>query len=781
MIPPLGPFLSPFTGFWQNGETADINIDQTIKTSGLKEEVRVILDDKRIPHILAKNDHDLYFIQGYITARDRLWQMEFIYYAASGKVSELVGERALEFDRTQRRIGIPFAATNAESLIYTDPVAESVLNAYSAGVNAYLDQLDYKNLPVEYKLLNFRPQTWTPYHCALLLKFMAKMLTGRDYDFEYTNALKLLGKGTFDLLYPDFPEGIDPIIPAGTPFNVSPPISSDSVQINSDTLLSFSPYEKPRPNIGSNNWAVSGQKSTTGYPILCSDPHLGLRIPAIWYQLQLQAPGINVYGVSIPGAPGVTIGFNEKIAWGITNSGMDVKDWYRIQYKDENKNEYLYNGKWLPTEKVVEEIKIKDKETYYDTVIYTHIGPVTYDNSFGLNGNKEPMALRWTAHDPSNELRTFYHLNRANTYGDYIDALNYYECPGQNFAFACINGDIAIKQQGKFPLKSKEQGKFVQDGTKSSSEWKGYIPFKNNPHILNPERGFVSSANQHPTDTTYPYYYNGIYEYYRNRRINHRLSDKEKFSPDDLKRLQNDNYNQMAEEILPYLLSNLAVNQFNEEEKSAFTDLAEWKYYNEANYKAPTVFEVFWTKLYDLLWDEFKGPNKSKYTAPNFYATVAFLINQPQHALVDVQSTDIVEGQQDLINKAFKDAVAELMQWTDSSGRSLKWADYKGTRLAHWGLIKPFYVKDLPIGGNKHIVNATSKTHGASWRMVVALGEEIEAWGIYPGGQSGNPGSPYYADFAETWAKGDYYPLFFMKEDHTNDERIIFTQSFNPE
>ena len=780
MVPPLGPFLSPFTGFWQNAETSEITYNSQVKITGLREDVHVVLDNKRIPHIVAKNEEDLYFMQGYVTARDRLWQMEFIYYAASGKVSELVGDRALEFDRTQRRLGIPFAAKNATELISTDHIAESVLKAYCAGVNAYINQLAYKELPVEYKLLNYQPQPWTPYHCAILLKFMAKMLTGNDYDFEFTNALNLLGRETFDILYPDFPNGIDPVIPAGTPYTSSIPSAKDSFQFNSDTPLSSSPYEKPPENIGSNNWAVAPDKSTTGFPILCNDPHLGLRIPAIWYQLQLQSPAFNVYGVSIPGAPGITIGFNNKIAWGVTNAGGDVKDWYHIQYKDQDRDEYLFDDKWMSVNKVIEEIKIKDKQTFYDTVAYTHFGPVTYDQSFQYNGSSNAMALRWTAHDPSNELRTFYLLNRAANYNDYLEALNYYECPGQNFAFASIDGDIAIKQQGKFVNKSKEQGKFVQDGTRSSSQWQGFIPFEHNPHVLNPERGFVSSANQHPTDTTYPYYYNGIYEYYRNRRINNILSEKDKFSPDDLKTLQNDNYNLMASEILPYLLTHLDVSDLDNIAQRGFDDLANWNYYNDKELTAPSLFELFWNNFYELLWDEFSGENKNIYTPPNYYATINFMINYPDHHLIDYQSTPEKESLKDIINMAFKNGVAALHHWADSSSLETNWASYKGTRLEHWALIKPFYVRDLNIGGNKHIVNATSKTHGASWRMVVALGEEINAWGIYPGGQSGNPGSPFYDDFTNTWADGEYYPLFFMTDDKTNDERIIFTQSFNP-
>ncbi|HXH17845.1 MAG TPA: penicillin acylase family protein [Chitinophagales bacterium] len=794
-IPPLGKFLSPFTGFWQNAEGEEGCLHLADKLQGLHEEVSVQLDSQRVPHIFARNDHDLYFMQGYLTARDRLWQMEFMIRAASGRASEIFGEKALQHDRTLRRIGIPYAAKNAIAHIDSDTIAKNVLSAYSEGVNAYIRSLSYKKLPLEYKLLNYKPEAWSPYNSALLLKFMSNMLTGREYDFEYTNALQFLDTPTFNMLYPDFPPGIDPIVPAGmqqgaenqrrvmeeqkATGNLQSAARNTAMTRHSQpaTFVSFEPDAKN----GSNNWAVAGSKSSTGRPILCSDPHLQLRLPSIWYQQQLHAPGINAYGVSIPGAPGIAIGFNEKIAWGETNAERDVKDWYRIQFKDASKNEYLYDGKWLPSKKVVEEIKIRDGETFYDTVIYTHHGPVSYDDKFKKYDYSYPVALRWTAHNPSNELKAFHLLNRARNFEEYTNALDYYECPGQNFAFACADGDIAIKQQGKFILRNKDEGKFIQDGTVSSSDWKGFIPFSDNPAVINPDRGFVSSANQHPTDSTYPYYYHGIYEYYRNRVINQKLASKEIFSPDDMMRLQNNNYNLMAAEVLPYLLTMIEPSSLSQDEKTAFRYLADWNFNNDAHLTAPTVFTVMWDKFYELLWDEFFPEDKKGLTAPDYYNTVSFIITRPDHPLADNKGTPEKETVKDLVPKAFRDAVATLTIWKDSTGKSLEWGAYKGTRLAHWiPTLDAFNVTNLPIGGNEHIVNACTRTHGPSWRMVVALGETVQAWGIYPGGQSGNPGSPFYANFALKWATGEYEPLVFLKDAAEPNEKIILTKTIQP-
>jgi len=779
-LPPLGKFLSPFTGFRQNAESksGNLHFDETLP--GLRDAINIQLDEQRVPHIFAKNEHDLYFAQGYLTARDRLWQMDFMIRAASGRASEIVGKKALEYDRTTRRLGLPYAAKNAIAQLEHDTTAKTILTAYAEGVNAYIQTLSYKNLPVEYKLLDYKPEQWTPYNSALLLKFMSNMLTGRDYDFEYTNALKFLDKATFEILFADFPAGIDPIVPIGTAFTRSS--AGDSLRgknLSFENPFISSPYEKPEPNLGSNNWAVSSVKSTTGKPLLCNDPHLALRLPAIWYQMQLCAPGVNVYGVSIPGAPGITIGFNENIAWGVTNGSMDVKDWYRIEFKDASENEYLFDGKYLPAKKVVEEIKVRDEETFYDTVVYTRHGPVAYDTRFKFYDNPYPVALRWTAHDASNEMKTFYLLNRAKNYDEYINALNYYECPGQNFVFACVDGDIAIKEQGKFVLHKPGEGKFIQDGTVSSTEWRGFIPFADNPHVKNPERGFVSSANQHPTDTTYPYYYHGIYEYYRNRRINTVLNSKEKFSPEDLMKLQNDNYNLMAAEVLPYLLTMVNPVSLSEAESSAFHELASWNYYNDKELIAPTYFTLMWDNLYESLWDEFYPKEKKGLTPPDYYRTVSYLINHPENSLTDNQQTPEKETLEQLVLQAFKAGAQRVKHWTDSTGTSPQWAAYKGTQLAHWLPVEQFYVKNLAIGGNYHIVNAASKTHGGSWRMVVALGEQ--AWGIYPGGQSGNPGSPFYSNFTDKWVKGEYNPLLFLKDESHQSGQIILTKTITPE
>lgn len=784
MVPPIGKFLNPFTGFWQNAEKSKLQLSEKENLTGLQKAVTVHYDERRVPHIFAENEHDLYFMQGYTTAKDRLWQMEFISYVASGRICELVGDKALELDRTQRRMGIPWAASRAIAEMHTDPKMKIALEAYAAGVNTYINSLNEKNLPLEYKLLNYRPQQWEPYQSALLLKFMAKMLASQEMDFELTNTLRLFGKETVDLLFPDFPEGIDPIIPVGTPFNFPKDTFKAEEPLIPDFLLAANEYSKEQhPFIGSNNWAVHGSKTKSGKPILCNDPHLQLQLPSIWYEMQLTAPGVNTYGVGLPGAPCVVIGFNNHVAWGVTNAGMDVKDWYAIQYKDASRNEYLHDGKYLPTKKIVEAIKIKGKETYYDTVVYTHHGPVMYDENFHNGNYSKPMAMRWTAHDPSNELRTFYELNRAKNFDDYLNAIQHFECPAQNFVFACVDGDVAICESGKFPLKYPEQGKYLSDGTASRYEWKGFIPREHIPVSKNPERGFVSSANQHVTDSTYPHYYNSGYgyEYYRNRRINQRLAALSNITPDDMMKLQNDNFNLHAKEILSFLLTEIEANKLTQTESEAFQTLMEWNHYNEADLIAPTLFSAFWDTMYNLIWDEFAdgaeyfdGEANTHFRKPSYYSTVNFIINYPEHELMDIKATPEKENLKTIVNKAFKAGIATV----NSSNE--KWQEYKNTMVGHWARIDAF---DTPVkvGGYKFAVNAISKQHGPSWRMVVSLEQPVKAWGNYPGGQSGNPGSSNFNEQVQSWAKGNYYELIFLQDAQEKHSKIMHSTTFVPQ
>jgi penicillin amidase len=353
--PALGKFLSPQTGFWQNAEPFDAIPGEELSFPSLKGNAEVFFDERLVPHVFADNEEDLYFVQGYLHARYRLFQIDLQTRAAAGRASELAGTKAINFDKEQRRLGMVFAAENALREIEKDPLSRSIFDAYTAGVNAYIDQLTEAQLPIEYKLMQATPERWSNLRTALLLKMMAKMLSsGTENDLSNTNAKSIFLPEQLKRLYPQVPDSLLPIVPSGTVFAkpaVVPvaPASADSLYFSHRDTIEVHAHYQPDPDNGSNNWVVAGSKTKSGAPILANDPHLELSLPSIWYEMQLTTPTSNVYGVSLPGSPMVIIGFNDSIAWGVTNSQRDVKDYYEIKFKDDSRKEYWYNGKWEPT------------------------------------------------------------------------------------------------------------------------------------------------------------------------------------------------------------------------------------------------------------------------------------------------------------------------------------------------------------------------------------------------------------------------------------------------
>lgn len=781
-IPPLGKFLSPFQGFWNQAEPVDETPALSMKLAGLKNSAEVVYDDRLVPHIFANNDHDLYYLQGFVTAQHRLFQMDLQTRAAAGRLSEIVGEKALKLDREARRLGIVYGAENSVEESMGNPQTKVAINSYCEGVNAFIESLDYKDYPIEYKLLDFKPEKWTPIKIGLLLKYMSRTLTGYETDFEYTNIVKLLGYETFRTIYPEYPDSLlDPIIPTGTVY----PEANDSIlpQVNfrpdNQTAAIPYPFEKESAHVGSNNWAVSGSRTESGKPILCNDPHLSLNLPSIWFELQLHTPEQNVYGVSLPGSPCVIIGFNDSIAWGTTNAAMDVKDWYDIEFKDDSKSTYLFDDEWKKTKLVIEEIKIKGAEPFLDSVYYTLHGPVAYDQSFHKSSETINRALRWTAHDSSNELYTFYLLNKAKNYEDYDNALTHYRCPGQNFVFASAAGDIAIRQQGKFVHRAKEQGRFIMDGTTSATLWAGFIPDSANPQIKNPDQGWLSSANQHPTDPTYPYYYSGTYEHFRNRRINQVLASLDKAKTEDMIKLQTDNFNLYASEILPELLQLLESNEIRSNEQIPLNNLREWIFFNHPEQKAPVYFETWWSLLQEAIWDEFRDDSRMM-LSPGTFETIRYIKASPNGVLFDDRRTEETESLKILVNETFHQAIEQVEEWQKNNpDEELSWANFKSTKAMHLTRLDAFSLNKLQIGGNYHIVNATGETRGPGWRMVVSPGVKGQAYGVYPGGQSGNPGSKYYDNFIDNWSQGKYYSLLLLKPNEQH-KRILYINSFTP-
>ncbi|MCW3109138.1 MAG: penicillin acylase family protein, partial [Segetibacter sp.] len=692
--------------------------------------------------------------------------------AAAGRLSEIMGATSgttnfLKIDKFFRRLGMVYGAEQSLKKLEEDPITKNETDAYTAGVNAYISSLKPNQVPFEYKLLNYKPEKWTNLKTQLFLKYMSYDLAGGDNDFEMTNAKNIFSAADIEKLYPTTQDSLDPIIPKGTFFKpanivVNKPTSADSVYFHSTDSVETPLIMKPDKNNGSNNWVVAGSKTKSGVPILCNDPHLGLNLPSLWYEMQISTPTFNTYGVSFPGSPSIIIGFNDSCAWGVTNAGRDVKDYYEITFRDSSMQEYIYNGTWTKATFRNEIIKVKGQPDVTERIAMTVFGPVMFDKNYpDILKDGKYYALRWKAHDPSNELLTFNKLNHANNYVDYINAITTFQTPGQNFVFATKAGHIAIRQQGQFPAKWRRQGDFIMPGIDSSYVWQGFIPSRENPTVINPARGFLSSANQLATDETYPYYLAGQPDIYRGININRNLNQMADITIEDMQRLQTDNYNVFAEMARPVLLKYLDQTKLSADELNYLSKFQNWNLRSDINEEGPTVFKLWWDSLGVAVFKDEFAQTDLPLRWPDESTLLEGLLKDSTYKFVDDISTPVVETIQDIVLSAFKSAYRDL-KIADGKHR-LAWGKFKDTGVRHLLKLPSLSWLHLPIGGGTNIINATTGNHGPSWRMIVQLTDETEAYGVYPGGQSGNPGSKYYDTFIDSWVNGKYYPLLFLK------------------
>jgi penicillin amidase len=798
-LPPMGKLLSPTAGFWQNAESAaGPNLSKRLFDKSLSDEVEILYDDRMVPHIFAQTTEDAFFAQGYATATLRLWQMEFQTHAAAGRLAEILGHRTairariIEHDQKKRLEGLPIAAQKAVEYWKKDPESFKKLERYTDGVNAYINSLSYAELPIEYKILNYRPEPWTVLKTALLLKSMAETLTSKDYDFEMTNAYNYFKEEKFKELFPEYFPEQSPVIMDTAFYNFEATKVSDSLMLPYNvevTDLKGEEEEKPK-GIGSNNWAVSGKKTASGHPILCNDPHLSLNLPSIWFEIQIVTPEFNVYGASLPGAPGVISGFNGHIAWGVTNVAHDVRDWYAIKWKDSTKKQYLVDGKARNTKIIYDTIKVRGAKEVVDTLLYTDFGPVVRSKE------GQDFVLRWTAHDPSEEPLTFMKLMKGKSYEDYLDAISHFACPAQNLVFACKDGDIALYTQGKLPLRRPNQGKFVTDGSVEFNQWSGFIPQQQIPHEHNPTKGFVASANQHSVSPDYPLYIYGYFEEYRGRFLNTKLAAMANIEHEDMQELQNSSFGQKAQDFLPLLLEYINRADLNKEELELLAKFKNWDYEYRAEEAAPTIFEDWLYNFKSMIYDEFAAAEAKgiELVLPDEWQLLGVLKRDTANFIVDKIDTEEKESIEDIVTASFK--LTNKTVPRHENNEVYLWHEMKATSLYHLARIPEFSTLNIPMDGCKDALNAVSNRYdfaasrdsskamykggssaGPSWRMIVELGKDkVKAEAIYPGGQSGNPGSYYYDNMIKDWSEGKYYDLLYLKSSETDSDRIRFRQ-----
>jgi penicillin amidase len=558
LILSLSLLVSAQTLFVAHAQTAQTQ-PAVVRLTGLKKSVKVSRDERGIPYIAATNEEDLYFAQGYVTASDRLWQMDLLRRTARGELAEIFGKSALEADKRRRAYG--FAQVSEATAAQADPHTRAVLEAYARGVNAYIDSLDDQSLPIEFQIIGYKPRPWTPADSSAVGKNFAEALSTtwqldlmraaftdlspekRAALFPNSSPLDLLIVGT-DTAMPK------PVVPSGRrSSNSVPTISTDTLaelaSIQETTARSLALVGLYAEDLAaSNNWVVSGKRTATGKPLLANDPHLAPSAPSIWHIVHLSAPGLRVAGVTAPGAPGVIIGHNERIAWGVTNLGPDVQDVYREKFDPQNPHRYQTPTGWREAEVRREEIKVRkslvgtETETVPYEVMVTRHGPIV------LRKNEEAYALRWTALSPqASEFAAFYKLNRARNWNEFQNALSDYGGSTQNFIYADIDGHIGYYGAGQIPIRRSGDGSLPYDGSTDEGEWKGFIPFAELPHVFDPPSGIIVTANSRVVGTSYPYHLTHAWAPpTRTRRIYDLLIVRQKLTTEDFRAVQGDAY-----------------------------------------------------------------------------------------------------------------------------------------------------------------------------------------------------------------------------------------------
>lgn len=774
-LPVLGSFFSPKTGFWMNAENKSGAEKFIVPKDSLEDSVLVLFNDRMVPQIIAKSDRDLYFMQGYTHAHFRLWQMDFYSRYASGRLSEVFGIDAFDLDREQRRKGMLWAAEAALKSMEKDPETKLILDAYTSGINTYIKQLRYHYYPIEFKLLNYTPEKWTNLKTMLVFKMLTDDLTGYSKDIDYSLYRNVLSNYDFDFLFPNYNSSAIPSIEKDWPKarNSKPRtpaanIYSDFSQIDFEKSNENSLSKIPLPQehaIGSNNWVVGMEKTMFDNVLLANDPHLGLSMPNIWIEMQLSSYTQNVYGVSLPGVPSIIIGHNDDIAWGVTNHYADVKDYYEI-FPNDNWTSYSFDQEWVPFNIRYEKIKILNAEDFIDTVYYTIHGPVIFDRKFEEpRGSGKNLAMTWKGHSTNNELKALIQVNKSRNFDEFKLALNYFSSPAQNFIYGDIDGNIGLVQAGAFPNKFNNQGRFVMLGNTSETLWKEDIPIEDRPILLNPDNNFLSTANNTPVDKSYPYNLYGDYVEMRNRSIQSYLKDSSLLSVANMKHFQNSNKSFIAKDLEPLFIQSI------ENLEDADSMIKSWAKNFQINY-APTsssitAFHIWHQIVYHKIWDQHFSDLPTN-VRPSLERTIQLMLHYPRNKYFEY-----MRGNESInLAKIMEESLIETrdsMQIIEKEGRS-EWYAYKNTQIKHLLNLDAFSYLDIPNGGWSSALNATTQDSGPSWRMIVNLNPHsgVQAIGIKPGGQSGNPGSIYYNIALDTWINGEYFDLPFINRETVN-------------
>ncbi|HEX4205486.1 MAG TPA: penicillin acylase family protein [Ktedonobacteraceae bacterium] len=760
-----------------------------ITLDGLHEPVEVITDRYGVPHIYARNEDDLYFAQGYMHAQERLWQMEFNRRIGSGRLSEIFGTIALETDRFCRRLGMHRAA--AEQVAQLSTHNKRVLDAYAGGVNAFIKQ-HRGRLPIEFTILRIKPEPWKPEDSIQWAKMMGWNLGGNwETELIRSQLVEKLGAERAALLE----SGYDP----GHPLIVPPGIEYQGINLGLleqySTIQALSGFGHMG---GSNNWVVDGSMTATGSPILCNDPHLGQAAPSIWYECHLVAGDIDVVGATFPGSPGVIIGHNQYIAWGVTNAVSDVEDLYIEKFHPEHASLYEYQGEWREARVIREVIKIRgQREPHIEEVRITHHGPIISHITQGTdiqngNGSELPLALRWTGLEQCNIISAIQKLNRASDWKEFREALRDWDVPAQNFVYADTGGNIGYIMAGTVPIRKQGQALLPNPGWTSEYEWTGFIPFDELPQTFNPEQHFIATANNRVVDDTYPYYISNEWlNGYRAQRIRDLLQSKGKLTLNDMAAIQADYYSLPAQEIMPHVLALTGQTQV---ERDALAVLRAWDYMLTPASIAATIYSTFYSKLEHMVVGTLLGDDETLllnylgvgstilmpctgYLARSRPLIIRLLREKDDSWFAQSALPNGPTSWDSALQRALSAAVEELRELLGSD--MTRWQYGKIHRMSYrhpLGAIKPleklFNRGPFPVGGDYDTVNMSAVVPNQpqevvtvpSYRQIIDLADMANSLSGHAPGQSGHPASAHYDDFIEMWLHVQHHPMLFEQQ-----------------
>jgi len=715
-----------------------------IRLPDLQEEVSVIIDDWGVPHIFAQNEKDLYFASGYMQAQERMWQMELTRRAGFGRLSEIFGKMALERDKFMRNMGFEEAALNDFGNL--SPKMRELIASYCNGINAWMDSRKL-NWPIEFLVLRFRPEPWTPLDSLVVKEIMALMLCP-DYKSEAVRGKLAESLGAEKALQ---------ILEEGIP---SPP--SESAMVSWQDMLAVPPFQ------GSNNWVVSGNRSESGKPLLANDPHLQITLPPIWYEMHVNCPGLNAVGVTLPGVPFIIIGHNPSVAWGITNSAADVQDLY-MEKLDSSGNMYLDRGEWKPLFKKKQEIKIKGRRKPEEIEIrWTERGPIITPI---VIESQTPLSLSWTIYEGGRTMEAFYLLNKARNWQEFSEALALFDVPSQNFVYADTEGNIGYYLSGKIPIRAAQAAVFPFPGWKEEGQWQGFIDEDKKPNLFNPEEGYIVTANNKIVPDGFPYYVSFDWDIpFRADRVRELLLQKEKHSIESFKIMQNDVYTKEGEAFLPVFKD---VEETDDNAGEALRLLKDWDLRMSSG-KEPALFEAFINIFHAEVFKDELGENFGDFD-PSFRrkkAGILRLLSDPHSSWYDNTETPQVENREDIVRISLEQAHDKLEKKYGPPD-DWDWMRFHSIRFRHsLGEVPLFRFLNrgpYPLDGHAYTIRASfpafGTSSGSSYRQIIDLSDFKNSICVLTSGQSGCFLSRFYDDQIPLWLEGQYHPMLFFPDD----------------